>query len=141
MTTLSLKLTSSINASPSKVWNVLTDPEEIKKYFFGTNTITDWKPGSSIKFTGVWEGKPYEDKGFILEAVREKILKYSYWSPFSGTEDKPENYQTVSFQLSSDGLGTLLTLTQENILTEESKTHSESNWKGILEVMKKQIES
>ena len=31
-----------INAEPSKVWNVLTTPEIIKEYLFGTETITNW---------------------------------------------------------------------------------------------------
>ena len=40
-----LKSSSSveINASPEKVWKVLTQPEFIKEYLFGTETITDWK--------------------------------------------------------------------------------------------------
>jgi len=39
-----------INAEPSKVWDALTDPAIIKKYLFGTETITDWMVGSEIIF-------------------------------------------------------------------------------------------
>jgi hypothetical protein len=51
------------------------------------------------------------------------------WSSKSGTEDKPENYATVTYALHQlDGGGTLLTLSQDNCKTEEQKKHSEDNW-------------
>jgi len=43
-----------------------------QKYLFGTETKSDWRVGSSITLPGV-EGKPYEDKGTILEIIKEKI--------------------------------------------------------------------
>ena len=46
----------TIHASISKVRDALTNPEILKQYFFGTDTITDWKPGSPIKFKGEWQG-------------------------------------------------------------------------------------
>lgn len=80
---ITLKLSVRINVSISRVWDAVTNPEQIKKYLFGTEAVSDWKVGSSIKFTGVWEGKPYEDKGTILQIEKEKILKYNFWSNFS----------------------------------------------------------
>ena len=56
-----------INASPEKVWTALTTPKLIKQWFFGVNTVTDWKVGSPIVHTGEWQGKAYEDKGNILK--------------------------------------------------------------------------
>jgi len=69
-----------IQATIREVWEALTNPELIKKYLFGTNTITDWEVGSPIRFTGEWEGKTYEDKGTILGIQNNKLLKYDYWS-------------------------------------------------------------
>ena len=57
---LSVKVSRDINAPVSKVWQALTDPALIKQYLFGTETKSDWKKGSSITYTGVWEGKSYE---------------------------------------------------------------------------------
>ena len=88
-----LEITVTINAPKSKVWDALTNPAQIKKYMFGTDASSDWKVGSPITFRGVWEGKPYEDKGTILEMMKEKILKYNYWSNFSGDRDEPSNYR------------------------------------------------
>lgn len=138
-----LTATSSIliKASLAKVWHALTDPETIKKYLFGTNTITDWKVGSPIYFRGEWEGKSYEDKGIILEIMPEKILKYSYWSSMSGTEDKPENYQVVSYLVKSNDGQTELTIVQEGSKSEEAKNHTQQNWKAIMDSLKTIVES
>src|SRR5688572_1862425 len=92
----------TIDAPVSKVWEALTTPELIKKYFFGTNAISDWKEGSPLIFKGEWEGKSYEDKGVILKSVPNKIFKYNYWSSMSGIEDKPENYVTITYNLHED---------------------------------------
>ena len=80
-----------IDAPASKVWEALTNPQQIKKYFFGTDTISEWKKGSPIYFRGEWEGKKYEDKGTILETEPNQLFKYTYWSSMSGIEDKLEN--------------------------------------------------
>ena len=38
-----------INSSKEKIWEVLTNPEKIKVYLFGTETITDWKGNFPIE--------------------------------------------------------------------------------------------
>ena len=54
-----------VKAEPEQVWNALTNPEIIKEYLFGTETITDWKVGSEIIFQGEYEGHKYRDHGII----------------------------------------------------------------------------
>src|SRR5687767_7707583 len=125
-----------IDAPVNKVWDALTKPEIIKQYFFGTNTETDWKVGSPIRFHGEWEGKKYEDKGTILAVETNKLIKYSYWSSMSGIEDKPENYVTITYRLSGENNKTKLEITQENIPDEKTKEHSEENWKKVLAGLK-----
>ncbi|MBL7862370.1 MAG: SRPBCC domain-containing protein [Cyclobacteriaceae bacterium] len=124
----------------ARVWAALTTAALIKEYLFGTEMITDWKQGSPIIFRGEWEGKPYQDKGIIMETVPNKIFRYSYWSSFSGTEDKPENYAVVTYHLFPDQKGTLLSITQDGIASAEAQQHSESNWESILNTLKKLVE-
>ncbi len=50
---LVLKTFVSIDASTAKVWDALINPEQIKKYFFGTEAISDWKVGSTLIFKGI----------------------------------------------------------------------------------------
>src|SRR6478735_2289173 len=138
---LILKKSFQINASPSKVWDALTKPELVKKYFFGTEITTDWKKGSPIFYSGVWEGKPYEDKGNILDIEKEKFIRYNYWSSFSGTEDIPANYANVSYELSQKDGSTILTIIQDGIKDQEALNHSEQNWSMVMEGLKKLVEA
>lgn len=130
-----------INAEPSKVWNALTNPEIIKEYLFGTETISDWKAGSEIMFQGEFEGYKYCDKGVIQEIVLNELLSYSYWSGFSGLEDKPENYSLVTYNLSSiDNNKTKFTWTQKGYANEQSYQHSENGMEEFLQKIKDIIE-
>jgi len=138
-----LKVSKSIeiNSNYEKVWDALINPEKIKVYLFGTETITDWKIGSPIIFQGDYEGNKYKDKGNVLENTRYKILRYDYWSGFSGLEDKPENYSIITYQIDniSDKL-VKFTWTQEGFANEEGQQHSENGLFGMLEQIKKLVE-
>jgi len=135
------KVNILLDAPPAKVWKAVTDPAEVKKYFFNTKLVTDWEVGKPIYFRGEWEGQAYEDKGTVLQFRPQKMLQYDYWSTFSGKEDVPENYQTITYELEPQGDGTLLTITQTNVPSEESKEHSEQNWGMVLAELKKLVES
>ncbi len=138
---LILKKSITINASLSKAWKALTDPEQIKKYFFGTEVVTDWKKGSPIIYRGVWQGKPYKDKGTILDIENEKFIYYNYWSSFSGTADKPENYANIRYELSKNSQGVIFTITQDGIKSQELLNHSGKNWDFIMDELKKLLEA
>jgi uncharacterized protein YndB with AHSA1/START domain len=140
MTNIELTITTEIKASSTMVWDALINPEQIKKYLFGTQTHCDWKVGSPLRFTGEWDGKSYEDKGTILAIEKEKLLSYDYWSNFSGVPDVPENYQIVTFRLDGDMDKVHVQLTQQNIRSEEAKSHSEENWKMVLNSLKELVE-
>ena len=133
--------TVEINATPSRVWNALTNPEIIKKYLFGTETITDWKPGSEVIFQGEYQGQKYRDKGLVVENIANQVLSYRYWSGFSGLEDKPENYSLVTYTLAADGdKQTKLTWTQAGFANEEGRKHSESGMDAFLQSIKTIVE-
>lgn len=134
------KATIVITAPVAKVWDALTNPELIKQYLFGTEVESDWKVGSTITYKGIWNGKPYEDKGKIVQSIPEKLLQSTYWSSMSGMADAPENYATVTYTLIAEDHGTRLTLTQDNNASEEAKNHSEQNWNMVLQTLKKLLE-
>lgn len=129
-----------IGAPIEKVWDALVNPEIIKKYMFGTTVISDWTEGSKIIWQGEWKGKPYEDKGTILKIVPGRQLQYSHFSPLTGLEDTPENYHTVTVNLSEGEKQTRVALSQDNNATEKEKEHSESNWKMMLTGLKELLE-
>jgi uncharacterized protein YndB with AHSA1/START domain len=135
------KVSRRVEAPVDHVWEALVTPEKIKEYMFGATVKSDWKPGSPISWKGEWKGAPYEDKGKILQIEPHHRLSYSHFSPLTGQPDKPENYHTVTIELSPDPSGTLVTLSQDNNTTEEARSHSEQNWKTMLDGLKKVVES
>ena len=137
---LTATATTTIHASASQVWDALTKPELIKQYLFNTDVISDWKVGSPIVYRGVWQGKPFEDKGQIRKMEPEKLLVSTHWSPLSGVPDLPENYHNVTYRLSEKDGKTEVTILQDNNASEEEKAHSEANWKTVLEGLKKLVE-
>ncbi|MCL5612173.1 MAG: SRPBCC domain-containing protein [Chloroflexi bacterium] len=134
------KASISINASSEKVWNALVTPESIKQYMFGTNVVSDWREGSPIIWKGEWQGKPYEDKGTILQFKQGQKIQYSHFSPLSGVPDKPENYHVVTVELSANGNQTGVSLSQDNNANEEERKDSEKNWEMMLTGLKKFVE-
>lgn len=131
---------TTIAAPVTAVWDALTTPATIKQYMFGTEVVSDWKQGNPIVWKGEWEGKPYEDKGEILAIEPERTLRVSHYSPLSGAPDTPENYHTLTYQLSEEGDGTRVVLTQDKNASEEERTHSRETWGKMLESLKDVVE-
>ncbi len=131
---------TTINASVERVWEALTKPELVKQYFFGTDLITNWSPGSKVIFKGEWQGQPYEDKGTVLEYEHNKFLTYNYLSNWSGKEDRPENYLFIRYEVAPEKENEcVLTITQSNYDAEKA-THSEANWQALIDGLKKIVE-
>lgn len=135
-----LKKSIEINKSAREVWSALTDSEKIKQYFFGTVCTSDWKKGSAISYKGIWQGKPYEDKGNILDIQEGKFIYYNYWSCFSGLEDKPENYRNIRYELDDKGGKTLFTITQDGFVDQKTYEHSDENWAVVMKGLKEMVE-
>src|SRR5437867_8830821 len=100
---LSTEISITIDASAKDVWEALTNPDVIKKWFFGVDTETDWAEGSPIVHRGEYQGKPYEDKGTIVKVEPGRRLVHTHWSPSSGLPDSPENYEEVTWALADRG--------------------------------------
>ena len=85
-------------------------------------------------------GKIYSDKGDILAIEPEQTLQYSQFSPLAGQPEKPENYHTVTYNLSGSGNKTEVSLTQDNNSDEKERKESEENWGAMLDGLKKYVE-
>jgi uncharacterized protein YndB with AHSA1/START domain len=106
--------------------------------------VTTWKVGGRISFRGEWKGKSFEDKGEILAFSAPKQLRFTHWSPLSGTEDRPENYHVVAFDIIPSGAKTKLQVTQDsqndNPIDDATKKEFEKNWSLVLGELKKGAE-
>ena len=141
MKTLTAKTSISVNATLYSVWRTITTPALIKKYLVDTNVSTDWKEGSPITYDGEYQGKKYHDKGVIKKVEPGKILQSTYWSSIGGKEDKPENYNLVTYKLSPKDDKTIVTLIQDNVNSEKEKEHVIDNWKSVLKKLKEVAEN
>src|SRR5689334_3504311 len=116
--TLIVQNTIVINASAAKVWDALVNPEQTKKYMFGCETVSDWKPGSSLLWRGNYEGKDMIFvKGTIVDIKPGKYLAYTTFDPLSTTPDVPENYLTVTYTLKEENGQTVFIVTQGDFST------------------------
>jgi uncharacterized protein YndB with AHSA1/START domain len=130
-----------IGVDPAKVWQALIDPEAIKKFFFGTEAISDWVVGSTLVFRNEGDGKVYEDKGTILRADPGVCLEYSYWSRYSGLEDLIENYSKVTYDLIREDSGTTVKIIQKGFADEQSLAHADGGWTMVLKSLKELLEN
>jgi uncharacterized protein YndB with AHSA1/START domain len=103
-----------LNATLNKIWDVLTKPEFVKQWQYGSDLITDWKVGSEIRFRTEWKGQVFEQWGKILEVVPQKLIRYSLFAPRPGLEDKPENYFVMNYIINEEKNSIRLDIIQED---------------------------
>jgi uncharacterized protein YndB with AHSA1/START domain len=141
MTGVVATATASIEATPERVWTALTDADEVKAWFFGTDQRSEWTPGSPITWSGEWDGKAYQDKGVVVAVDRPHRLEVTHWSPLTGTEDAPENYHTLVYTLTDKDGTTALSVTQDNNGDQAEADRNAQTWSQMLASLKQHIES
>jgi uncharacterized protein YndB with AHSA1/START domain len=129
-----------IAAPAETVWHALTTPEVLGELMFGSEIVTTWEVGSPILYRGTWEGKPFEDKGVIVEFDEPRRLRTTHFSPLGGAPDIPENYHELEYLIEPLHDGTRVTLSQNNNPTEGAAKHSDAMWSGFLASLKKVVE-
>jgi uncharacterized protein YndB with AHSA1/START domain len=125
-----------IAAPQATVWHVLTDNALMGEVMFGSEIVTDWQVGNPIVYRGEWQGKPFEDKGEILEIDEPRRLRLTHFSPLGGDADVPENYHEVQYDIAERGDQTHVTLTQDNNSDAAAVEHARANWQTMLESLR-----
>ncbi len=103
-----------INASKEKIWEILTKPEFVKLWQYGSELQTSWEVGTPIKFRTEWDTKVFEQWGTVLEFKPTEKLSYTLFAPSPDLEDKPENYFIMNYVLTEDKGQTKLEIIQED---------------------------
>ena len=144
---LFVKNSIAIHAPATKVWDALINPEQTKKYMFGCETVSDWKPGSELLWKGNYEGKEMVFvKGRIVEIDPGKFLSYTTIDPNAAIADRAENYLTVTYELEEENGITTLLITQGDYskVGDGEKRYNETidggGWQPILDQIKKLVE-
>lgn len=126
----------TVNAAPQKVWDVLTKPELIKLWQYGSELVTDWKVGSDIRFRNEWDGKIFDQWGKVLEIRSLQLVKYSLFVPRPDLEDKPENYFIMSYVLTADNGQTKLEIIQEDNRSNSVQEDPQGEESPVLQALK-----
>ena len=135
-----IRSSTIIKAPVERVWRAITTPSEMKQWFFGVDTDAEWRPHGKLVHRGEYQGKPYIDKGEILEFEPPRRLVHTHWSDVSGLPDSPEHYQEVAWDLSDRGGSTELMITERNLPSADAARTSEQGWKGALQNLKEMLE-
>jgi uncharacterized protein YndB with AHSA1/START domain len=132
----------SINVPASKVWNVLTNPDQMKLWMSDSEIkiISDMDVGSPIIIHSNVNGR-HEYKGEILQMDPQRVFKYTSWSKVSKLPDKPENYSIIAFRLTPADGKTTLSITHSNLIAVAAIEHSGFFWNIALEEIKKLCEN
>lgn len=126
----------TIDAPIERVWTAITTPSAMKEWFFGVDTEADWRPGGALVHRGEYGGKPYIDKGEIVEFDPPRRLVHTHWSDVSGLPDAPEYYQLVAWDLTERDGKTELVITERNLPSEAAAKTSEQGWTSALGALK-----
>jgi uncharacterized protein YndB with AHSA1/START domain len=133
--------TIAIHASKQKVWDVLTKPELVKQWQYGSDLQTSWQEGAEIRFRTTWEDKIFEQWGKVLEVKPTDFIKYSLFAPRPGLEDKLENYFTMMYSLTDDNGKTKLEIIQEDNRPNAVQQAPQGEDNVILQALKKLAET
>ena len=97
-----------INASPDRIWQAITDGDDTIQYFYGTRVLSDWKPGSPLRYDYP-DGTAAAD-GEVLSVDPPKRLEMTFralWDP----ELEAEGAVRQVWELEPDEGATKLTVT------------------------------
>jgi uncharacterized protein YndB with AHSA1/START domain len=130
----------TINASPDKVWETITNPELTKQYMYNCKIETNWLTGNELNWRDASTGKLMVI-GNIIEIEPGKKLMYTTFDPNGKLEDKPENYSRVTYELAGEGGKTTLSVKQEDYPAEHSVEDMAKGWDFALEGLQKTAES
>jgi len=130
-----------LNATPERVWEVITQPQFVKLWQFGSDLQTTWEIGSDIKFRTEWNGNIYEQWGKVLGYHPNEQLIYTLFAPRESIEDSPENYSTMIYILTSNEKLTTLEIIQEDPRPFAVQEPEQGEENPILKQLKELIES
>jgi uncharacterized protein YndB with AHSA1/START domain len=103
-----------INAPREAIWAAVTLPDYVRQWQYNSALVTDWIVGHPIRFSAEWQGQTFEQWGTVLEFDAPRRLRYSLFAPRPELEDRPENYFTMTYELSAVDDATRVTFIQED---------------------------
>jgi uncharacterized protein YndB with AHSA1/START domain len=140
----SFQFTTTINASPERLWKFLTDPKLMIQWMgdpeLQLEIKTDWKEGQPFITRG-FHHVGFENRGIVLRVESPHLLRYSHLSSLSRLADKAENYSIIEFKLAPVKEQTSLAVIVSGFPTNTIYKHLEFYWRGTIEAIKQLAEN
>jgi uncharacterized protein YndB with AHSA1/START domain len=136
----SLTIKRRFNASPAKVFSAWTDPEKVKRWM-GPGEVKPLRaeadPRAGGRYRWVMQtpsGEEHDVSGVYREVVPNEKLVFTWaW------KSTPERESLVTITIKSDGAGTLMTLTHEQVVDEEARDRHHFGWDGAMLKLEKYL--
>lgn len=126
-----------IRATPEKVWDAITNPQQSEQYFFGTRVSLEPKKGGRIAYTA--GGHPLVDGEVLEVSAPERLV--TTWRIHYDPTTKGE-VSTVTWRCEPRGEATKLTLTHElKGAPRSAKSVGTDGWSVVLSGMKTLVET
>lgn len=136
METKTIVKTVEINAPSAKVWDVLFEPENLKKwaaaFYPGTYAESTWEHGAIVKWFG---GGQMGAKGRVEEVSTGSLMVVRYWDDPNADETKPLDNYIERYELVESGGKTELKITSGPLPIEYVEKHVPM-WDKALELIK-----
>ena len=128
-----------VGAPPQRVWEVLTRPDHLPRWFGAEEAEIDLRPGGALVMRWAEHGTGYAR----VERVDEPALFSFSWAIEPGAQPTPGEETLVEFTLTPDGDGTRLRVVESGFSTlhrtaDKQEWHRERNvdgWRQVLEAV------
>ena len=104
-----VKISVKVNAPVDKVWNALTDKEQMKNWYFDIPDF-ELKEGNAFNFFEPGEERKFHHHCEIAEVVPHEKFKHSWTYP-----DVTKEKTIVKWELKPEHEGTIVTLTHKGL--------------------------
>ncbi len=129
-----------IRTTPEKLWHAITSPESTKQYF-GLGVESDWKAGSSYRYT--FANGTLAHFGTLLEVDRPRRLVQTFEHEYSEQHGGgPDDRSRVTWEIEPEGEVCKLTVIHDG-WQRESKSYQSAGqgWPRILSGLKTLLET
>ena len=129
-----------IRAPREKVWDAITNPEFTRRYFFGSEPQTTWKPGTRLLWTEHGTGNTLVD-GEVIEYDKPRRLVHSWITHYDPTMTA-EGPSRVTYELDEkDGVTKLTTIHDDFPIGSRVYDNVAGGWPQVLSGLKTLVET